>query len=84
MPPGRKTIRTSGRESTGRIPCSWNTCAPADLDSHADEVIKAYKEAFQHGTPHERDSALGQLRFLRDAAPPKDGPALQRVLDGVS
>jgi hypothetical protein len=24
------------------------------------------------------------LRFLRDAAPSKDGPALQRVLDGVS
>jgi tetratricopeptide (TPR) repeat protein len=54
------------------------------LDSQADAVIQAYKEAFQHGTPHERDSALGQLRFLRDAAPAKDGPALQRVLDGVS
>ena len=54
------------------------------LEGHADEVIQAYKEAFQLGTPVERDSALVQLKFLRDAAPPKDGPALQRVLDGVS
>ena len=53
------------------------------LDSQAEEVIKAYQEAFQHGTPHQRDSALGQLKFLRDAAP-KDAPALQRVLDKLS
>jgi tetratricopeptide (TPR) repeat protein len=55
-----------------------------DLDSHLDEVVKAYKGAFQHGTPNERDSALGQLRFLLDMAPAKDEPTLQRVLDGVS
>ena len=42
-----------------------------DLDGHVDEVIKAYKDAFQHGTPHERDSALGQLRFLIAAGPAK-------------
>ena len=53
------------------------------LDSQAEEVIKAYQEAFQHGTPHQRDSALGQLKFLRDASP-KDAPALQLVLDKLS
>jgi hypothetical protein len=47
-------------------------------------VIQAYTAAFQHGTPHERDSALGQLHFLISVGPPKDTPALQRVLDGVS
>jgi tetratricopeptide (TPR) repeat protein len=55
-----------------------------DLDSHADEVIKAYQDAFQHATPYERDSALGQLRFLIAVGPAEDVAALQRVLDGVS
>jgi tetratricopeptide (TPR) repeat protein len=53
-----------------------------DLNSHVGEVIKAYQDAFQHGTPHERDSALEQLRFLAELAPSQKDD-LERVRDGV-
>ena len=51
-----------------------------DLNNkYVDEVVAAYRRAFEHATPVNIDSALSQLRFLRDKGPAE----LHELLDAI-
>jgi tetratricopeptide (TPR) repeat protein len=52
----------------------------SNLPGHEDAVIQAYRDAFQHARPNQRDSALKQVQLLRDRGDAAARPSLDIIL----